>query len=360
MAETYRILLTTSLRSGRRDGGAGEEVSGSLILGELSVERRTFRALRQIELPGSPHRPGRSSARGVAPFAGGLAVANSTQVFLFDRDLDRIERVVSEPRFGDLHSLAARDGVLYVTATASDSVLGFDERWRPVFDWWAGFEPELRDAMERPTPPALLARHDFRGKGPHGNQLHVNHVFFDPAGDLIVNLPYLEVAPGRSKLWNVTRRRFHLAASSEVEPIEGRIHDGCFYDGHYYFAWTEHGTFAKLEPASGRIVCRVDCSVPLGETTGSPLARRHGWLRGSVRLEGELFLVGQSRLNLFLVDMARGTRSGPLELVGVEGELSHPGLATYCIHLLAQDGGEAQSELATRPQPPGSRPAARR
>jgi hypothetical protein len=332
--DTYRILLTTSLRSGRRDGDRGEEVAGSVIVGELSVADEVFRAVHQAEVPRSPHRPGRSSARGVAPWAGGYAVANTSQVFVYDSELRRIEHVHSEPRFGDLHSLVVRDGVLYVTATASDSVLGFDAGWNRVFDWWAGREPALRELMEVPTPPELLDDHDFRGRGPHGNQFHVNHLFFDPAGDLLANLPYLDVEPGLSKVWNITRRRFQYPRTSEVNPIEGRVHDGVVLDGHHYFAWTEHGEFVKLATASGEIVRRVDCSVPLGRTTGSPLAARHGWLRGSVRLRDELFLVGQSRLHLFLVDMATGTRTGPLRVTGVHGELDHPGLATYCIALL--------------------------
>lgn len=344
MSETYRVLLTTSLRSGRRDGDRGEEVAGSIVLGELSVADETFRALHQTEVPISPHRPGRNSARGVAPFAGGFAVANTSQVFLYDRELREIGHVHSEPRFGDIHTLAVRDGVLYVTATASDSVLGFDRNWNRVFDWWAGREPELRELMEVPTAPELLETHDFRPRGPHGNQFHVNHVFFDPAGDLLVNLPYLHVEPGRSKVWNVTRRRFELTRSSEVHPIRGRVHDGCVLDGHHYFAWTQHGAFVKVSSASGELVRRVECSVPLGETTGSPLASVHGWLRGSARLRDELFLVGQSRLTLFLVDMASGERRGPLRVTGVHGELDHPGLAIYCIARLPEEDAGSRIE----------------
>ena len=55
-----------------------------------------------------------------------IAVCNSSQLLLFDRELRRIQAVCSDPAFGDIHTLTARDGVLYVTATASDSVIGLD------------------------------------------------------------------------------------------------------------------------------------------------------------------------------------------------------------------------------------------
>ena len=73
------------------------------------------------------------------------------------------------------------------------------------------------------------------------------------------------------------------------------------------------------------------CSVPLGTTTGDPLAVEHGWLRGAAHLYGEVFLVGQSNLNLFLVDMRTETRSSPLRMLGAKGDVENPGLAIYCI-----------------------------
>ena len=79
----------------------------------------------------------------------------------------------------------------------------------------------------------------------------------------------------------------------------------------------------------------VTCRVPLGETTGNPVAIRHGWLRGAAHLHDEVFLVGQSKLTLFLVDMRRRTRSDPLEMIGVSAPLDHPGLAIYCIQKVA-------------------------
>src|SRR5215213_8702632 len=176
----HRILLSTALRSGRRAGGRGEEVSGSLLLGELDVERGVFRVLRQVELPESPHLAGRRSVRGIALFAGGVAACNTSQVFLWDRELERVLAVHSEPRFGDLHSLAAQDGRLYVAATASDSILGFDPGFTRVFDWWAGHEPELDAWLRDWQRGRFRAGHDFRGDRNPGSRFHLNHVFFDP------------------------------------------------------------------------------------------------------------------------------------------------------------------------------------
>jgi hypothetical protein len=200
MERCHRILLTTSLRSGRRVDGRGEEVGGSLLLGTLDLEEGCFRCERQADLPESPHIRGRRSARGVFPFAGGVAVCNATEVFLLDPD-----------------------------------------------------------------------------------------------------------------------------------PLPGRIHDGVILESGHYLAWTQAGRLVMLCPATGEPVASVDCSVPLGTTTGSPIAARHGWLRGVLHLGGELFLVGQSRLTLFLVDMAAGTRRGPLPVHGADGDRSAPGLAIYCM-----------------------------
>ncbi len=345
MERSHRIALTTSLRTGRRRGGRGEEASGSLLVGTVDVDEKQFHCERQIALPASPHAPGRRSVRGVAPFAGGLAVCNATQVFLFDPELREIRASATDHRLGDIHSIAAREGVLYLSATAADSVLGVDERLRPVFSWWAGDEPELAAHLEDHHRERHRTHADVRAPGPLRDRFHLNHVAFDPAGDLIVNLPDLDPCPGESKLWNVTRRRFELAPDRPpgrpADPFPGRIHDGIVLADRHYLGWTQTGRFLELCRRTGEILAAVDCSVPLGTTTGHPVAARHGWLRGAVRLGGKLFLVGQSKLTLFLVDMAEGTRRGPLRLHGVAGDLTDPGLAVYCIARLEPGGQSA-------------------
>jgi hypothetical protein len=321
MERFHRVALTTSLRSGRRVDGRGEEIGGSLLIGTVDVEEEVFHCERQIAVPASSHSPSRRSARGVAPFAGGLAVCNATEVFLFSPDLREIVASASHPWLGDIHSIAARGGVLYLSATAADAVLGLDESLRPVFDWWAGDEPEL-------------ARHlEWKERGTLRDRFHLNHVAFDPAGDLIVNLPDLDPGPGESKLWNVTRQRFELPAppGHPSDPFPGRIHDGVILEDRHYLGWTQAGRFLALCRRTGEVLSSVDCSVPLGTTTGHPVAARHGWLRGAVRLCNHLFLVGQSRLTLFLVDMDDGNRRGPLRLEGVIDPIDDPGLAVYCI-----------------------------
>jgi hypothetical protein len=330
---THRVLLTTSLRSGRRTEGRGEEVGGSLLLGTVDIEAGTFRLERQIDLPESPHKPGRRSARGVALFAGGIAACNATQVFLLDADLEHVRACRSERRLSDIHSLVVRDGVLYVTATAADGLLGFDADLQQVFTWWAGDEPELARHMEAHQVEGFHEARDYRVPDPSWDRYHINHVTLTPNDDLIVNLPDLDPDVGESKFWNVTRRRFHLPALADRDPdrIHGRVHDGVIFEGHHYVGWTQEGQWVKLCCATGEVVSTVDCSVPLGTTTGHPVASRHGWLRGAVRLAGELFLVGQSKLTLFLVDMGRGIRSEPLRLIGIEEDVDQPGLAVYCM-----------------------------
>ena len=110
MKQRHRLLISTSLRSGRRRGGRGEEVSGSLLLADLLPGERRLEVVAQMELPESPHLPGRRSVRGVADFAGCVAACNTSQLFLIDHDLETILDVYSERRFGDIHSIAAHDG----------------------------------------------------------------------------------------------------------------------------------------------------------------------------------------------------------------------------------------------------------
>lgn len=334
-----RILLSTSLRSGRRAGGRGEEVSGSLLSGELDVERRRLTVERQIDLPESPHLPGRRSVRGVAFFAGGVAACTTSEVFLLDPELRGILRSGSDPRFGDLHSLAVRDGLLYVAATGADGVVGLDESLAPVFSWWAGDEPALDADLRDWQRERHRAAHDFRGDLNPGARFHLNHVFFDAeTGDLLVNLPGVRDRGAVSRVWNVTRREPRFGGRPVPGDVPGGIHDGIIVGRWHYLCRTGSGDFLKLDKQTGELAGRVDCSVPLGATTGDPAAAAHGWLRGAAWLGDagkELFLVGQSRLTLFLVDMESGTRA-PVTLCGAAGDLDHPGLSIYAIQSAIQ------------------------
>ena len=133
-----------------------------------------------------------------------------------------------------------------MTATASDSIIGLDRDLTRVFEWWAGSEPELARYMNEHPRQATMWDHDFRSKGGYWNRFHINHVFFDGNGDMIVNLPNIEMGAGVTKFWNVTQRRFHLVGSAELNPIDGRIHDGIILDGYHYLGRTEDGSFIKL------------------------------------------------------------------------------------------------------------------
>jgi hypothetical protein len=125
----------------------------------------------------------------------------------------------------------------------------------------------------------------------------------------------------------------------------------------------------------GQLLEEVDCSVPLGATTGHPVAKHHGWLRGATHLpegashfaegashfagegashlpegasplpaggETARFLVGQSCLHLFVVEFGEGAprRRGPLEITGLEpafaAQRRDPGLAVYSIAVMPE------------------------
>jgi len=357
---THRVLLSTSLRSGRRASGWGEEISGALLLGVVDPGALTFQVERSIPVPASRHRARRRAVRGICAFGGGWAVANATEVFLYDRRLERIEAAFSNRWLGDLHTFSSDGEILYLTATAADAVVGIDRRFQPVFQWWAGDEPPLRRYLHphhlENHHRAHRGEHDFRPLNPQRERFHLNHTFLTPEGDLVVNLPDLdpkdetprdEVAPGITKFWNLTRRRFHFPALPHS--VWGRIHDGISVGDHHYLGWTERGRFLQLAP-TGAVVAAVDCSVPLGDTTGHPVARDYGWLRGATHLpsaatgalpdaaETARFLVGQSQLNLFLVEFGGADgphRRGPLKILGLDAEFAAQrrdvGLAVYDI-----------------------------
>ena len=359
---THRILLSTSLRSGRRASGWGEESSGALLLGSVDPATLTFQVERSIPVPASRHRARRRAVRGICAFGDGWAVANATEVFLYDLQLKRIEAAFSSRWLGDLHTFSTDGENLYLTATAADTVVGIDRRFQPVFQWWAGDEPELRRYLHphhlENHHRAHRGEHDFRPLNPQRERFQLNHTFLTPAGDLVVNLPDLdpkdEAEPGLSKFWNITRRRFHFPALPH--PVWGRIHDGIPVGTYHYLGWTERGRFLQLN-RTGAVMAEVDCSVPLGDTTGHPVAKNHGWLRGATHLVDEAqirpapgathlpersgidrFLVGQSQLTLFLVEFggaAGPQRRGPLTVLGLDAEFAAQrqdvGLAVYCI-----------------------------
>ncbi|NKC10710.1 MAG: hypothetical protein GKR94_00445 [Gammaproteobacteria bacterium] len=330
MHGTYRVALTTSLRSGGRSGGRGEEISGSVIAGWLDPEQALFTVQRQLDLPESPHLAGRRSLRGIAPFADGVAVCNTSQLFLLDNELRAITGCFSDRRFGDIHSIASHGGELFVTATASDCVIGINACLQKTFAWWAGSDPLLAPYMREWQRSRVAADHDFRYDASPGARFHMNHVCFDGAGDMLVNLPGMTYQVGESRVYNVSRKQFEFAGHPIEAAVRGRVHDGVALGKHYFLCRTASGEFVKLKRATGAQVAAVDCSTPLRYTTGDPLSLSHGWLRGAVHLHDELFLVGQACLQLFLVDTAAGTKRA-VHIHGAKGEFDDPGLAIYCI-----------------------------
>jgi hypothetical protein len=131
-------------------------------------------------------------------------------------------------------------------------------------------------------------------------------------------------------VWNVTRREYLFGGRPVPGNPGGGIHDGIVLGRWHYLCRTGTGDFLKLDKRTGEIAGQVSCSVPLGTTTGDPAAAAHGWLRGAAWLGGELFLIGQARLTLFLVDMDGGTRED-VRVSGLTGDTDHPGLAVYSI-----------------------------
>ena len=149
----------------------------------------------------------------------------------------------------------------------------------------------------------IAADHDFRGDLNPGARFHMNHVCFDDRGNMLVTLPGMSYREGKSRVYNVTRHEFLFGGRPIPGATRGRVHDGIALGSFYYLCRTASGDFIKLERETGQVVGCVNCSTPLETTTGDPLALEHGWLRGASHLDGEVFLVGQAKLRLFLVDM---------------------------------------------------------
>jgi len=337
MQRYHRLAVSTSLRSGRRAGARGEEISGSLLIGYLDLQESAFRVTHQRELPESPHLPGRRSVRGVACFGSVLAACNTSQLFLLDADTREIVAVYSDERLGDIHSICAHDGLLYVTATASDCLIVVDQNLRKVREWWAGDDQALAPYMRDWQRTRFRENHDFRCDLNPGARFHMNHVCVDRKGDVLVTLPGMAYREGKSRVYNVTRQEFLFDGKPIPDAVRGRVHDGIALDESFYLCRTATGDFIKLDQSTGALLAVVNCSVPLDSSSGDQLALEHGWLRGAVHLEDEIFLVGQSKLTLLLADMRLQSRSGPVSVEGAEGELDDPGLAVYCIARLPDD-----------------------
>jgi hypothetical protein len=323
-AGIFTLGASTSVRTGNRVNGRGEESSGSLLLFELDLDRLAASVLGELSIPMSPHFPKRNSVRGFCEFAGGIAVCNCSQAFLFDRQL-RLLRTYSENTMGDIHSVATDGETLYVTATGADAVIGLDWNFEKVFSWHASRSALLRPHLKlRPVPPRFLEAHEFR-RDLHGNHesFHINHLTFSRDGDLLCNLPKI------GRVFNITQDDFFLPCS--LYPGNGTTHDGLDAGEYYYLTGTGVGEVLKVSVPTGRVAASVSCSQPVSNSTGARSAEKHGWLRGSVHLGNEIFALGQIGPTIKIVDMKLPRLIASVRL----SEVPNAGESIYCLNRLS-------------------------
>lgn len=323
-SETFLLAASTSVRTGERVNGRGEESSGSLILFDLNLRDLSFDIVGEFEIPMSPHFPGRNSVRGFCEFADGIAICNCSQVFLFDKQL-RLQRTYSENLMGDVHSVATDGKTLYITATGADSIIGLDRDFNKVFNWHASQSSYLRPYLKLwPMPPRFLETFEFRRNYLDAREsFHLNHVTFSFDGDLLCNLP------GIGRVFNITRDDFFLPG--HFFRFSGGTHDGCDQRKYYYVSATWSGDFLKVAKQTGSVVTAVSCSEPVPQSTGAPSAKLHGWLRGAVHLRDEIFVVGQVGPKIKIVDMNSSRLIATLSIAET------PGGSVYSLNHISRD-----------------------
>lgn len=325
----FRVLLTTSVRSGKRVGTRGEEVGGSLLSGTLRPSEGKLVVDMIISLPESLYIKGRNSIRGITMHNGRIAVATCTDVFFLDRKTFQIEDSYTSNRLGDIHSLLSHNGILYITATTSDSVVGINDKKEVVFDWCAWHEPQLASFVEATGD---LETQEFRTICNNFESFHINHISVDHTGDLFVNLSLIR------KVFNITKHGFAFKGNPLSETSSrGSFHDGEFYREFFYYSDTSKGEFVKYSFPQAEKIAAVDTGVSCPLETEQGVIYDKGWLRGAKRLYDEVFLLGQINLNLKLVDMATGSILKDIQIYDSTTEqlmISEPYTSMYCIELL--------------------------
>ncbi len=278
------------------DGGdRGEELTTALLLTRINLEKKRNILVKAITLPGSPHSPGRGGLTGLCLFKDKIAVANATQVMIVDPSSGQIERIIEHRLFGGIHTVLYTNGVLYVTATSANAILGFDDSGTEVYRWYAG-DSSISELVPESHKKKFQNKIDFR-QGAHKDQgLHINHIFEGPGGDLILSLGAVH------KYYNLSKDKVLFDVPGVQWAYGAPTHDGIWVDEHYYYSRTSTGHFIRSN-AKGRTLQAVSATNPVKDSEIKVLSRV-GFLRGACHMEGKRFVVGQCQRLLQVIDFA--------------------------------------------------------
>ncbi|ABK43095.1 hypothetical protein Mmc1_0574 [Magnetococcus marinus MC-1] len=125
------------------------------VVAEIDWERRCV--LRQLRLPSASFRCGEAF---MAPLIGGLCltghrlfVAMWNHIVEIDYPSFEVVNAFSTPQMGDLHGLTTDGTTLWVTATATEMVLGFDLNTMELIWQWGADAPILASYPQLYRPP---------------------------------------------------------------------------------------------------------------------------------------------------------------------------------------------------------------
>jgi hypothetical protein len=328
---TQRVILTTC----QRQVPAGQP-SGYVYVVDLESRQLLQRstgiepAFRRYDL--NP-RGGMRGMRGIAVRGGQIALANYSSVFLFDSRW-RLQRILTDPCCAGIHELAYDGPSLWVTSTASDRLVRYDQTGRLSEILAVRDQAALTQALgaQRPARDARASAQaiDFRDRRNFSTELHdafhLNGVVVQPGGGLLISLGLISSAEFsglmnlkslllRARLWplvllvnrklrglfGIRKRRLtdlllqparwrsavvRVDAAgkwSALLVIRGIANPGhsvrLLSDGSAVYLDTSHGAVVHFDPRTGRLLNSTEVTA-------------EGFLRGAVEIAGGGLLLG--------------------------------------------------------------------
>lgn len=336
-----RVILTTVIRHSE----IGAQVTGRII--ELAWPDATI--LRSRPAPDPMHplsnpnpRGGLRGGRGVKVWDGHYYIANYDTVFVYDSSW-RLRNRISHPLAADIHEIDVDPQGIWLSCSSHDLALKLSFDGAQIACWHLSDSPTFADHLGIQILP-LDPHHDYRRKLPTGlDHVHLNCIQISDPNHVVLNFGRAIPDGIRAR---ISRKVFSLPGLNSRYPrlrsirgiLEGRrnylaevdlerkatprivCHAATFRPSHNGQLWTdksavlchERGEILHLSTVTGRVTSRI------------PVPCR--WLRGLARIDDSRLLAGTGPCGLAEVDLANGTVTRQVRLVGHPDESVH-GLA---------------------------------
>ena len=234
--------------------------------------------------------------RGIAFFAGEIYVAASDELFVYDPSF-RIKRSFRSSYLKHCHEICQLNNHLYLTSTASDSILAFDLE-REAFTWALHIALEGDEAKGTAYDPMGINGPGGANGPPARNLLHLNNVHADRRGLFVSGMR--------------TRGLLHVGNGNVVRKIvdmpEG-IHNARPHGEGVLF----NDTAADVVRYVGRDGTQKVFPVPKYDPSeierselGDENLARQGFARGLCVINERLFAAGSSPSTISLYDLDAG------------------------------------------------------